>query len=170
MVNDVRGFPDPALRERLASSPARAVVVHSLLGEERARRDDASPAQVLASIDRFFDRRLTELVSAGVEESRLIVDPGMGFFLGRDPNASLAVLRSLGALRDRFGRPIFVSVSRKSFLRALTRRDLEQIGPATLAAELHAARHGVDYVRTHDVQALRDGITIEAALSAPPED
>jgi len=165
MVNDVRGFPDPAIRERLASCKARAVVVHSLLGEERARRDDASPAQVLSSIDRFFDRRLAELVAAGVDESRLIVDPGMGFFLGRDPKSSIAVLRGLGALRERFGRPVFVSVSRKSFLRVMTGRGIEGIGAATLAAELYAVRQGVDYVRTHDAGALRDGIAISGALA-----
>ena len=49
-------------------------------------------------------------------------------------------------------------------LRALTGRDVDGVGAATLAAELHAARVGADYVRTHDVGALRDGLQIEAAL------
>ncbi len=166
MVNDVRGFPHEAIRERLGASEARVVVVHSLLAEERATRDAATPAQVLDSIDRFFDRRLAELVRAGVDESRLIVDPGMGFFLGSDPRSSIAVLRSIPRLRARFGRPVFISVSRKSFLRAITGRDVDAVGAATLAAELHAARSGADYLRTHDVGALRDGLAIEAALDA----
>ena len=166
MVNDVRGFPDEATRERVGASDALVVVVHSLLAEERATRDAATPEQVLDSIDRFFDRRLEELVRAGVDESRLIVDPGMGFFLGSDPRSSVAVLQAIPRLRARFGRPVFISVSRKSFLRALTGRDVESVGAATLAAELHAARSGADYLRTHDVGALRDALTIEAALDA----
>ncbi|MEM9174176.1 MAG: dihydropteroate synthase [Myxococcota bacterium] len=164
MVNDVRGFPDEATRERVGASEALVVVVHSLLSQERATRDGATPDQVLASIDRFFDARLEELVRAGVDESRLIVDPGMGFFLGRDPRSSVAVLQSIPALRARFGRPIFVSVSRKSFLRAIASRDVDTVGAATLAAELYAARLGADYLRTHDVGALRDGLAVEAAL------
>lgn len=164
-LNDIRGFPDPSLYGALAASSARLVVVHSLGGGERAGRELASPREALDSIDRFFDARLAALVRAGIAEERLIVDPGMGFFLGRDPRASLAVLQRIPDLRARFGRPVLVSVSRKSFLRAITGSALDAIGPATLAAELHAARCGVDFIRTHDVRALRDGLRIEAALA-----
>lgn len=165
MVNDVRGFPEPETQARLADASADAVVVHSLLERARATRDRATPQQVLDSIERFFDKRLGELIAAGVAEERLIVDPGMGFFLGSDPNASIAVLQRIPELRARFGRPVFVSVSRKSFLRALTNRPVDRAGAATLAAELFAARAGADYLRTHDSAALRDGLTITNALS-----
>jgi len=164
MINDIRGFPDPATRERVAGSQARLVVVHSLLEASRATRDRVTPTEVLASIDRFFDQRLEELVAAGVSQDRLIVDPGMGFFLGSDPLASVAVLNRIPELRTRFGCPVFISVSRKSFLRTLTGKTIDKAGAATLTAELHAARESADYLRTHDVGALRDGLTIEAAL------
>ena len=165
MVNDVRGFPDPETQARLADASANAVVVHSLLERARATRDRATPEQVLDSIERFFDKRLGELVAAGVAEERLIVDPGMGFFLGSDPRASIAVLQRIPALRARFGRPVFISVSRKSFLRKLTNRPVDSVGAATLAAELWAAQAGADYLRTHDAAALRDGLTITKILS-----
>jgi len=164
MLNDIRGFPEAATRERVADSPARLVVVHSLLEQPRATRDRVTPKEVLESIDRFFDRRLEELIAAGVSQDRLIVDPGMGFFLGSDPLASVAVLNRIPELRARFGCPVFISVSRKSFLRTLTGKAIDEAGAATLTAELHAARESADYVRTHDVGALRDGLTIEAAL------
>jgi len=166
MLNDIRGFSDPALHDRLADCDARLVVMHSLLERERAARNNATPEQVLASIDRFFETRLGELVRAGVPEERLIVDPGMGFFLGNDPKASIAVLQRIPELKARFGCPIFISVSRKSFLRAITGRAIEDIGPATLAAELYAAREGATYLRTHDVLALGDALkTVEALRS-----
>jgi dihydropteroate synthase type 2 len=56
--------------------------------------------------------------------------------------------------------PVLVSPSRKSFLRAITGRSVAETGPATLAAELYAAWEGVDYVRTHDVRALHDALTV----------
>jgi dihydropteroate synthase len=65
----------------------------------------------------------------------------------------------------RFGLPVLVSPSRKSFLRALTGRGIADSGPATLAAELHAAWQGVDYIRTHDVSALSDALTILDAIA-----
>ena len=39
-------------------------------------------------------------------------------------------------------------------------------GPATLAAELYAAAHGADYIRTHDPAALRDALAVTEALAA----
>ena len=166
MLNDIRGFPEPATQELAAGCEAKLVVVHSLLAEERATRDAATPEQVLSSIDRFFDQRLGALVRAGVREDRLIVDPGMGFFLGSDPQSSVEVLRRIPALRERFGCPVFISVSRKSFLRAITGKPVESIGAATLAAELFAAQAGADYLRTHDVSSLRDGLEISRSLNA----
>ena len=55
-------------------------------------------------------------------------------------------------------------LARKPFLRALTGSNLDAIGAATLAAELFAVRAGADWIRTHDVRALRDGLCIERAL------
>jgi dihydropteroate synthase type 2 len=89
----------------------------------------------------------------------------MGFFLGDNPESSLYALRRLEELRQRFGRELLVSVSRKSFLGALTGRAPMERGAATLAAELFAAAHGADWIRTHDVRALRDALTVAAALS-----
>ena len=90
----------------------------------------------------------------------------MGFFLSSRAEASLEVLANLAQLKRAFGLPVLVSVSRKSFLRAVTERPLEAIGAATLAAELYAAMAGADYIRTHDAAALRDGLRVVAALSA----
>jgi dihydropteroate synthase type 2 len=164
-LNDVRGFADPSFHPELAAATASLVVVHSLLGEERATREAATVERVLESIDRFFSMRLTELVRAGISEERLIVDPGMGFFLGNHPDASIAVLRGIEDLRGKFGRPVFVSVSRKSFLREITGRSVDGSGAATLSAELYAATAGAAYIRTHDPGALRDGLLIRNALA-----
>ena len=58
-----------------------------------------------------------------------------------------------------------MSPSRKSFLRTLTGRDVTRSGQATLAAEIFAAWQGADYIRTHDVAAARDALTVLGALS-----
>jgi dihydropteroate synthase type 2 len=163
-LNDVRGFPERELHPELADAEASLIVMHSLVERDRATRDAATPQEALDSIERFFEQRLTELTSAGIGEERLIVDPGMGFFLGRDPAASLAVLHRIPELRARFGLPVLISVSRKSFLRALTGKEIKDIGPATLAAELYAAKQSADYLRTHDVAAICDALTLTSAL------
>jgi dihydropteroate synthase type 2 len=163
-LNDVRGFPDPGIYEALATSDCRLVVMHSIEGREIATRVSTDPATIGARIDAFFAERLATLQAAGIAHERLVVDPGLGFFLGTNPEPSVAVLGAIGRLRTRLGTPVLVSPSRKSFLRALTGRGIADIGPATLAAELYAARAGVDYIRTHDVRALTDALTVERAL------
>ena len=65
----------------------------------------------------------------------------------------------------RFGLPVLVSPSRKSFLRTLTGRGIADSGPASLAAELYAAWQGTDYIRTHDVAALHDALTVLDAIA-----
>lgn len=161
-LNDIHGFPDPAMYPLLAASPCRLVVMHRVAREEGAAPVTADT--VVAAIERFFEARLAALAAAGIARDRLILDPGMGFFLAADPAVSLAVLRGLPALRARFGLPLLVSVSRKAFLRTLTGRELAEIGAATLAAELFAAAQGADWVRTHDVRALRDALVVREAL------
>lgn len=157
-LNDIRGFPDPSIHGALASHSTRLVVMHQV--GTTATRERIAPAAVLASIDHFFEARISALEAAGIARARLVLDPGMGLFLGGDPEASFAVLRELPALRRRFGLPLFVSVSRKSFLRGLTGRALDEIGPATLAAELWAALHDADCVRTHDPRQLVDALRV----------
>lgn len=164
-LNDVRGFPDPTLYPALAASEAKLIVMHSVEGVGPATRVHV-PADVLMDrLLQFFDLRISELQDAGIGPERLVLDPGMGLFLGTDPDASVIVLRELPKLRQAFGLPLLVSVSRKSFLRRLVGRGPEQAGAATLGAELFAALQGADYIRTHEPGPLRDAMTVWHELS-----
>ncbi len=93
-------------------------------GSGLATREDVPPDEIFDRIVRFFERRIAALTGAGIARERLILDPGMGFFLGSDPETSFTVLRRLPELKARFGLPVLVSVSRKSFLRKLTGRTM----------------------------------------------
>jgi dihydropteroate synthase len=159
-LNDIQGFPHAELYPELSGATCNLIVMHSIADRGRAIREHIDEATVLDRVMRFFEERVGVLEAAGIDRERLILDPGMGFFLGSNPEPSLVVLRNLARLREHFGLPILISLSRKSFLRVLTGRATEELLPATLAAELYAATQGVDYIRTHDVRALRDALTI----------
>ncbi len=166
-INDIQGFPDAALYPELAASSAKLIVMHSVQERGAATRIDVPPDAIMERIVRFFETRLAALEGAGIAPARLILDPGMGFFLGTNPEASLTVLRGLPELKARFGLPILVSVSRKSFLRRLTGRKVAEAGAVSLAAELFAIRQGADYIRTHAPGPLRDALLLEKALQSP---
>lgn len=166
-LNDIQGFPDPSRYQELAAARCRLVVMHAVQGRGRAQRLELSADQVWDRISTFFTERIAALEQAGVARERIVIDPGMGFFLSSRPEASLGVLARLGELKRAFDLPVLVSVSRKSFLRVIARKSsAAELGAATLAAELFAAEHGADYIRTHDPGALADGLRVVAALRA----
>ncbi|GAB4223106.1 MAG: sulfonamide-resistant dihydropteroate synthase Sul2 [Gammaproteobacteria bacterium] len=167
MLNDINGFSCADIYPELAASTCKLVVMHSIQRHSIARKTATNPKDIVAIITDFFHERIARLTRVGIARDRLILDPGMGFFLGTSPAVSITVLQHLSHLRQLFNLPLLISVSRKSFLRNLTRCNPQDAGFATLAAELYAViRHGVDYIRTHDIAALQDALTIWQQLDA----
>jgi dihydropteroate synthase type 2 len=164
-LNDIHGFGDAGMYSVLATSRCGLIVMHAVQSAGPATRVVTDPAAVWAGIGRFFTQRLAALRAAGIGGDRLIIDPGLGYFLGSGPEPSLTALAGIRELKDTFGVPVLVSPSRKSFLRALTGTDIAHCAPATLAAEIFAAWQGADYIRTHDVAAARDALTVLAAIT-----
>jgi dihydropteroate synthase type 2 len=164
-LNDIHGFSRPESYPRLAAASTRLIVMHALRNDGPPNRDDKTPPNLFERVLTFFEARIAALSRAGIARERLILDPGMGLFLGNSPDASFDLLRRISDLKRVFGLPVLISVSRKSFLRPPGRTPAEA-GAATLAAELFAAAQGVDYIRTHDPSALRDALTISARLNA----
>lgn len=163
-LNDIHGFPDPAIYPALATARCRLIMMHSVQAEGRAQRLDLDADVVWRRIGDFFGERVPRLERAGIARDRLILDPGMGFFLSGRAEVSLSVLAGLDRLKRRFELPVMVSVSRKSFLGAITGHSTGELGPASLAAELYAAAHGADFIRTHDPGALRDALVVTEVL------
>jgi dihydropteroate synthase type 2 len=156
-VNDIHGFPHPTMFPALAASSCRLIAMHSLHGPNHITRADIPVPDVVDTIIRFFEDRLAVLERAGIARQRMIVDPGMGFFLGSNPSASFAALA--GSTHEVHRLPLLVRVPQSS-AHIAGRCDATQAGPATLAAEIYAALRGADFIRTHDVAALADAMKI----------
>lgn len=167
-LNDIHGFADPALYPDLAQASAKLIVMHMVQERGVAVRTDVPQAEIFDRVTAFFDARLQALTDAGIGRGRLILDPGMGQFVGSDPENSLILLRRLPELKARYGLPLLVSVSRKGFLRKLVNRPAQEAGAASLAAELFAEANGADYIRTHAPGALRDGLKILKTIGKGP--
>ncbi len=155
-LNDIHGFAEPALYPALARSSANLIVMHAVQAQGIATRVDVPPDEIFGRILDFFETRLTALTAAGIARERLILDPGMGFFLGTNPQTSLTVLQRLPELAEAFGLPLLVSVSRKSFLKALPGSPEE----ASVATELFAVAQGADFIRTHAPAPLAEGLKL----------
>jgi dihydropteroate synthase len=147
-INDVGGFADAAMVEAVAPSGCALVVMHSLsipADPKVTLPDDADPVAALLA---FGYERVAALEAAGINRSRLIFDPGIGF--GKTAAQSLEILRRAAELRV-LGVPLLVGHSRKSFLKAFADGPPPMRDAATLAFSAYLMDRGVGYLRVHDV-------------------
>jgi dihydropteroate synthase len=163
-LNDIEGFANHEIYPQLSDADCQLFLMHSIQRRGIATRVNAEPALILDEISIFFEQRIKELQAAGISSDRIILDPGMGFFLGTNEATSVKVLQNLEHIKHQFDLPLLISVSRKSFLRKIAGRSVTESNSATLAAEIFAAMNGADYIRTHDTGALMDAITILSKL------
>ena len=91
-LNDIHGFADPALYPELAASHTKLIVMHMVQARGVAVRTDVPPEEIWERVTGFFDVRLAALAAAGIARDRLILDPGMGQFVGSDPENSRITL------------------------------------------------------------------------------
>ena len=169
-INDITALRDSDSVAAVRDASAKLILMHGRASAARAERSEADPVTLVDDIIRFFEQRIAGLAASGIARERLIIDPGMGFFLGSNPEASLAVLRHLDRLRT-LNVPILISTSRKSFIGALlgrrgVPRPVAERAAGTLMTEIWAAQHGAAYIRTHEARALRDALILLDGLGA----
>jgi len=164
MINDVSGLRDGGLADECAAHGAGLVVTHTRSAPKRKSFPDY--ADVVADVVSFLRERMAEARARGVGEEQLIVDPGPD--LSKVPADTVAVLRSLPKLAV-LGRPVLLAVSRKDFVGALTGRAPGDRLAGTLAALGAGLDGGGSILRVHDVAAVRDFVTVRAALRGDAE-
>ncbi len=112
---------------------------------------------VVGEVFAWLEARIDAVVAAGIDRSRILVDPGIGF--GKSLGDNLALLNGLPALHG-LGCPIMLGASRKRLIGALSNEApaTERL-PGSIALALKGAEAGVQLLRVHDVaetvQALR---------------
>jgi dihydropteroate synthase len=167
IVNDVSGGrADPAMAPLVAEAGAPWILMHWRSVD--ADNPHAVPAyrdvvtdvrdELLASVD--------AAVAAGVDPTKLIIDPGLGFAKSAQHNWTL-----LAALPEFVGTgiPVLVGASRKRFLGALLADGDGELRPpdgretATAVISALAMMHGAWGVRVHDVQASVDALKVVEA-------
>jgi dihydropteroate synthase len=157
MINDITALKDPASVEIVKQHGVPVVIMYSRGTGPHADRTLRRHSGLMDEIVRFFKERIQTLTKSGIKLEDIIIDPGMGFFLGGNPEPSLMVLKHLKELK-RLGVRLYLSTSRKSFIGTILHREVSKRAAGTLATELWAYLQGVDFIRTHEVEPLRDAI------------
>lgn len=159
IVNDVSGLQyDPDLAGVIASEGAALVLTHTR-GRPTAMYADADYGDVVAEVTSELARAMTRATEEGIDRTRLILDPGIGF--AKRPEHSYGVLARLSDLTAAFDRPLLVGPSRKSFMRAaLDDRPARERDWGTAAAVTSAVLSGAHIVRVHAVREMSQVVRV----------
>ena len=178
IINDVSGFRDPAMVAVAQRSGCGCVVMH-MAGEPKTMQENPAYTDVVAEVRDYLRDRAAALEAAGIDHSRICIDPGPGF--GKTPKQTIELMRNLHELVH-LGYPVMVAASRKSYVSAaykLDGADMHERDVASAAEALLACELGASVVRTHNVEmtaaALKDlrpavllGLGSNVALVAEP--
>jgi dihydropteroate synthase len=182
LVNDVTALrADPEMASVVAGGGADCCLMH-MLGEPRTMQRDPRYGDVVDDVRAFLEERLAFAVGEGIDERRLLLDPGIGF--GKSVAHNLELLRRLDELVA-LGRPIVIGTSRKSFLGVLlptkrvaprarvgqadsrhTAEAVERL-PGTIATNVLALERGASVFRVHDVAPVAAALAVAAATLSP---
>lgn len=165
IINDISACRfDPALLDVLLEFKPGYVLMHSQ-GEPKTMQQAPAYTNTLDEVLAFFERHLTRLVKAGLPETHIVLDPGIGF--GKCLQHNMALLRGIARLAA-LGRPVLMALSMKSLFRDLLdlpaspqlRATATQVATALLAAE------GVSLHRVHDVKTTAQTLYMVQAFRA----
>ncbi|WP_051472257.1 dihydropteroate synthase [Patulibacter minatonensis] len=164
-VNDISGLrSDPDMLPAVVEHGASCCLVH-MRGTPRTMQGHTRYEDVVQDVRWFLERRVDVAVTAGVDPTRIAVDPGVGF--SKTPEQDLEVLRRLREFTT-IGCPVMVGTSRKGFVPHLTGRDdpAQHLG-AAIATAVVALQHGATIFRVHDVAPVADALAMAAHLPWP---
>ena len=182
IINDVSGLRDPVLAALasehrvgviLVASPEASkqslAATGSAVGVEGTRSREAAPEDArrhdlpVAVVKALLKAALRRATAAGIDEERVVLDPGIGFFRNEAvpwDEWDTRVLAGLGTLEG-LGRPLCVAVSRKSFIgEIIGHPGTENRLAGSLAATALAVCNGASLIRTHDVAETIDAVRV----------
>ena len=173
-VNDVSAGSDPDMFAVVASYKTKYVIMHSLLtqmhdftlGTSRAELDPLDPVPTIVN---FFHEKIDLASQSGVQKEQIVLDPGMGAFIGSNPEVSWAVIKYFKRFEE-LGFPLMLAGSRKGFLRQSEERDVSDRDLSSAMVAAHVTQQfdhkGPSYIRVHNPKLHRHvlGLSLKLCL------
>lgn len=165
IINDVTALSDPKALTHLLNSKAAIILMH-MLGDHQKMHvvgDYQKTGGVTHSVAQHLEQIAQKCVEAGIEPSRIILDPGFGF--DKSVSEQLTLLKELSHLIHKSPYPYLIGVSRKRFIGAITKVEAPKARLAgNLAVALWSIEQGAKILRVHDVKATKEAFLMWQAI------
>ncbi len=146
---------------RTAAELGVPICLMHMRGEPRTMQTAPSYENVVEDVYRYLCERVAACLGAGIDQEKLVIDPGFGF--GKTLTHNLAMMDRLERFTDA-GLPLLVGVSRKSMLGAVIERPEAERMNGALALTAIAVYKGANILRTHDVGPTLEAIRMAEAV------
>ena len=157
IINDVTGLTNDSKMPDLAASTNVGVCAMHMQGTPQTMQDNPQYNDVVTEIHEYLQSRLDQLIEQGIEQSRICLDPGIGF--GKSHQHNLQLLKSCHQFHT-LGAPLLVGHSRKGFIaHVLDDRECERTS-GTIGTSIALATQGVQVLRVHDVAEVQRALTM----------
>ncbi len=160
IINDVTALAGDPNMVDLARRTGAAVCAMHMQGTPQTMQDDPAYSNVVQEVLDFLRVRRDALVAAGIPRDRIALDPGIGF--GKSHHHNVTLLAHAHRFHE-LGCPVLVGHSRKAFIgKVLDDKETDTMA-GTIGVALSLASQGVQIVRVHDVQAVRQALILYEA-------
>ncbi|MCZ6467234.1 MAG: dihydropteroate synthase, partial [Alphaproteobacteria bacterium] len=164
IINDITALTGDPGSLGVAAARAAPVILMHMQGDPRTMQDEPRYEDAALDVYDYLAGRVAACEAAGVERTRIAVDPGIGF--GKTVDHNVRILNRL-ALYHGLGCALVLGVSRKSFIARLSRGEApKQRLAGSLAAALAAVAQGAHILRVHDVAETRQALGVWSAIDA----
>ncbi len=163
IINDVSGLRHSPDMAKVAADYNAAIVIMHMKGSPKDMQKSPVYEEVIDEIVQFFEESLEHALRCGVDESKIILDPGIGF--GKTLQHNLFITRHFRSFTG-LGFPVLMALSRKSFIGKITGREnpVERLA-GTIALNTMALEQGAAAIRVHDVKEGRDTVDLFRSVS-----
>ncbi len=162
IINDISGLrfdPDMA---RIAAKYDVPVVIMHIKGKPKDMQKNPYYVALIPEIIEYLRESIIIAKNSGLDESKIIIDPGIGF--GKTPEQNLEIIKNL---RDftLLGKPILIGPSRKSFIgKVLDEPSPENRLEGTASAVAISVFNGANIIRVHDVAYMKKIVKMADAI------
>ncbi len=157
ILNDISALEDDRQMARYAGNEKIPVILMHKRKNPDIMQKYTEYEDVFKEVEDYLYSRIQYAVENGIDEDKIIIDPGIGF--AKDLHANLVLIKNCGRLCS--GKyPLMMALSRKSFLGLLTGKTVDKRLAGTVSANLYSVINGAKFVRVHDVKEAVDSLDV----------
>ncbi len=161
MINDISGLTfDEKLPFVVASYNASLCIMH-MKGTPENMQINPTYKDVIDEVYTFLYQAIQKVKDYGLNENRIIIDPGFGF--GKTIEHNILLLKYLSEFKS-LKKPILVGISKKSMVGELSGESLENRILGSKILETIALINGANIVRSHDIEETKTLVNLMAKI------